>query len=174
MLIFEAMVWFVSMFSVFFPFRVLLGFMRMENSLAHRDDVRIWGMVEPELLSAAFIVLWADQVCAWLMAVLLIWQWASWAKSLLQSGVLQPRLVLFSVSDAGNHLLHQIPNKRILGSIVIPEISMVSVISIMNDINHFLDLVLLQFYCLFSLVYFSLMRVIVDSGFERLLKMYWM
>jgi len=56
--------------------------------------------------------------------------WAPWAKSLLQSGVLRPQLALFSVSDVGNHLLHQIPDKRILGSIVIPEISMVN-----NKIN---------------------------------------
>lgn len=56
--------------------------------------------------------------------------WAPWARSLLQSGVLHPQLALFSISDVGNHLLHQIPHKRILGSIVIPEISMVN-----NTIN---------------------------------------
>lgn len=55
------------------------------------------------------------------------WQWAPWAKSLMQSGVLRPQLALFSVSGVGNHLLHQIPDKRILGSIVIPEISLVRV-----------------------------------------------
>jgi predicted ATP-grasp superfamily ATP-dependent carboligase len=48
----------------------------------------------------------------------------------MQSGVLRPQLALFSVSDVGNHLLHQIPDKRILGSIVIPEISLVN-----NKIN---------------------------------------
>lgn len=52
--------------------------------------------------------------------------WAPWAKTLLQSGVLQPQLALFCVSDVGIHLLHQIPNKRIVGSIVLPEISMVN------------------------------------------------
>ncbi|KAG0602217.1 hypothetical protein M758_11G168400 [Ceratodon purpureus] len=52
--------------------------------------------------------------------------WAPWARSVHQSGVLRPKLVLFSISGVGNHLLHQIPNKRILGSIVLDEISMVN------------------------------------------------
>lgn len=69
------------------------------------------------------------------------WQWAPWAKTLLQSGVLQPQLALFCVSDVGIHLLHQIPNKRIVGSIVLPEISMVSAILMIHDVDYFLNYV---------------------------------
>lgn len=67
--------------------------------------------------------------------------WAPWAKTLLQSGVLQPQLALFCVSDVGIHLLHQIPNKRIVGSIVLPEISMVSAILMIHDVDYFLNYV---------------------------------
>jgi len=52
--------------------------------------------------------------------------WAPWARNLLQSGALEPRLLLLSLSNVGSHLLHHIPNKRILGSIVLPEVSMVN------------------------------------------------
>lgn len=51
--------------------------------------------------------------------------------------MLQPKLALFSVSAVGNHLSHQISNKRILGSIVLDEISMVSIVFIAEDV-HFL------------------------------------
>ena len=50
---------------------------------------------------------------------LALWQWTSWARSLRRSGVVRSKLALFFVSDDGNHLVHQIPNKRILGSIVV-------------------------------------------------------
>lgn len=82
--------------------------------------------------SDAFIVM-----CSTHGSAAVEWQWAPWAKSLMQSGVLRPQLALFSVSDVGNHLLHQIPDKRILGSIVIPEISLVCQLYLKLTFNPF-------------------------------------
>jgi hypothetical protein len=52
--------------------------------------------------------------------------WAPSMKKLLQSGVLQPSLLLLSQSNVGAHLLHNLPGKRIIGSIIFPDISMVN------------------------------------------------
>jgi hypothetical protein len=52
--------------------------------------------------------------------------WAPSTKKLLQSGVLRPSLLLLSQSNVGAHLLHNLPGKRIIGSIIFPDISMVS------------------------------------------------
>ena len=79
--------------------------------------------------------------CACLIS-LADWQWAPWARNLLQSGALEPRLLLLSLSNVGCHLLHHIPNKRILGSIVLPEISMVSVIHLLDSYATYCILVL--------------------------------
>ncbi len=62
----------------------------------------------------------------WCNPNVLVLQWAPSMKKLLQSGVLQPSLLLLSQSNVGAHLLHNLPGKRIIGSIIFPDISMVS------------------------------------------------
>ena len=97
--------------------------------LTKRKNVASW-LAASEFFFLIFLIfyLWC---CAWLISVA-DWQWAPWARNLLQSGALEPRLLLLSLSNVGSHLLHQIPNKRILGSIVLPEVSMVSVIYLLD------------------------------------------